>query len=206
MQASSVSVVQRPYSKPLYRISTLATLLLAGAALVGVAPPARADDGQVILATGLGAVAGALIGQSFGGRNATIVGGALGAAVGASAATQSGYQRNRATLNYSNGTYQGGPSATVVYTQPVRVYRTTPTYQPIYQPAYQPVYQAVYEPVYRPVLVRPVVYPIAVYGGTSQNYENQYDSDDRRHQGRGRGWDNDYSDRGDRDDRGGRRR
>ena len=139
MQASPVSVSQRPNSKPLHRISALATLLLVGAALVSVAPQARADDGQVILSTGLGAVAGALIGQSFGGRNGTIVGGAIGAAVGASAATQGGYQRGGRSGGYSAGYYQGGYAAPVVYAPTVQVYRTVPVYQPVYETVYQPV-------------------------------------------------------------------
>lgn len=187
MQASSVSVSQLPNSKPTRSVSALAVLLLAGAALVSVTPQAHADDGRVVLSTGLGAVAGALIGQSVGGRNATIVGGAIGAAIGASAA-QGGYNRGSASVSYSNGGYyQGGYSAPVVYAPPV--------YQPVYQPVYRPV-------------VRPYVYPVAYYGGYRGN-GGRYDSDDRRHDGRG--WDNNRrddrhgggNDRGDRGDRGG---
>ena len=191
MQASSVSVSQLPNSKPTRSVSALAVLLLAGVALVSVTPQAHADDGRVVLSTGLGAVAGALIGQSVGGRNATIVGGAIGAAIGASAA-QGGYNRGGASVSYSNGGYyQGGYSAPVVYAPPV-VYRPAPVYQPVYQPVYRPV-------------VRPVIYPVVYRGGN----DGHYDSDDRRHDGRG--WDNNRrddrhgggNDRGDRGDRGG---
>ena len=182
MQASSVSVSQLPNSKPTRSVSALAVLLLAGAALVSVAPQSRADDGRVVLSTGLGAVAGALIGQSVGGRNATIVGGAIGAAIGASAATQGGHHR-------------GGYSAPVVYAPPV-VVRHAPVYQPVYQPVYRPV-------------VRPVIYPVAYHGGYSRGHSGYYDSDERRHHGRG--WDNNRrddrhgggDDRGDRGNRGG---
>jgi hypothetical protein len=142
--------------------TALVALLIAGAALV-TAPQARADDGRVVLSTGLGAVAGALIGQSIGGRNATIVGGALGAAIGASAATQGGRDRDRGGPGYSGyyqGGYQGGyaPVAPVVYAPPVRVYR-------------------------------PVIYPVAYYGsyGGYRGHGGGYDSDDRRRDGRG--WD-----------------
>lgn len=183
MQASSVSVSQLPNSKPVRSVSALAVLVLAGAALVSITPQARADDGRVILSTGLGAVAGALIGQSVGGRNATIVGGAIGAAIGASAATEGSYRRGGPPVAYSAGYYQGGYAAPVVYAPPV-IYRPAPMYQPVYQPVYQT--------VYRPVL-RPVIYPVAYYGGYRGN-GGDFDSDDRRHDGRG--WDHERGERG----------
>lgn len=145
-------------------------LLLAGAALTGLSSQAHADDGRVVVSTGLGAVAGALIGQSIGGRNATIVGGVLGAAIGASAATQGGNYRSGPPPAYYP------PAAPAVYAPPVQVYRPAPV---IYQPVYQPVYRAEYRPY-----VRPVVYPVYYRGG----HEGRYDSDDRRGHD-GRGWD-----------------
>ena len=182
MQTSSVSVCQPP-TRTLHRsVSALALLLLAGAGLLGIAPQARADDGRVILSTGLGAVAGALIGQSVGGRNATIVGGALGAAIGASAATEGGYRRGGPSVTYSANYGYGVP---VAYAPPV-VYVPATVYQPVYQPIYQPAYQPIYRTVVRPV-IRPIVYPIAYYGAYRSD-GGYYDSDDRRHDDRG--WDN----------------
>ena len=187
MRASTVSVSQLPNSKHARSVTALAILLLLGAALISVAPRAQADDGRVVLSTGLGAVAGALIGQSVGGRNATIVGGAIGAAIGASAATENGHRRNAPAVGHSSGYYQGGYAAPVVYAPPV-MYRPAPVYRSVYQPVYQPVYRSV---------VRPVIYPVAYYGGYGRGYGEHYDSDDRH------GGGNDRGDRGNRGDRGG---
>ena len=182
MQASSVSSSQTRVTRG---TSALLALLLAGAALTGFSNSARADDGRVVLSTGIGAIAGAIIGQSIGGRNATIVGGALGAAIGANAAMQSGNNyRNGPPSGYYQGE-QGGYNAyptvqaPVVYAPPVQVYRPAPV---IYQPVYQPVYHANYRPN-----VRPVVYPVVYRGGRDDRHD-RYDSDDRRGND-GRGWD-----------------
>lgn len=174
MQASSVSISQYNGSNVSGNTRMLSALLIAGVALLSAAQPARADDGQVILATGLGAVAGALIGHSVAGRNGTIVGGAVGAAIGASAATDGYRQRGASYGSYQPGYHHRGyaPAAPVVYAPPVRV-RPVVVYEPAYQPMYRPV-------------VRQVVYPVVYRGG----YHSHYDSDDRRHDGRGRGHDN----------------
>jgi uncharacterized protein YcfJ len=157
----------------------LGALMIAGVTLLAVTPSAQANDGEVVLATGLGAVAGALIGHSIGGRDGTVVGGAIGAALGASAATEGNRRRGASYGSYQSGHYQGAYApAPVVYAPPVRV-RPVPVYEPVYQPVYRPV-------------VRRVVYPV-VYRGA---YHGHYDSDDRHHKGRGRDhsrneWDSD---------------
>ncbi len=187
MQASSVSSSQTRVTRG---TSALLALLLAGAALTGFSNSARADDGRVVSSTGIGAIAGAIIGQSIGGRNATIVGGALGAAIGASAATEGGnyYRNGPSSGSYQGGYYQGGQGgynayppvqARVVVSPPVQYYRPAPV---IYQPVYQPVYRGYYQPN-----VRPVVYPIYNRGGRDERHD-RYDSDDRRGND-GRGWD-----------------
>ena len=112
--------------------------------LLALPTAARADQGNIILGSGLGAVAGAIIGHSVGGRDGAIVGGAIGGAVGASAA--------------SDG-YRTGP--------PPPRYPTHPTY--LAHPSYGPPAHYVYEPVryVRPVhYVPPLVYhaPYRVYG------------------------------------------
>ncbi len=159
--------------------AALILLAIAGTALTSFTNQARANDGQVVLSTGIGAVAGALIGQSIGGRNATIVGGALGAAIGASAATQGHSHRSEPPRGYYQGdtyrqgyrdyqgyqdhrAYQGGYSAY----PPIQVVRVVRPY------ARQVVYPAYYPP-YNPVYYR-------------EDNRGQYDSDDRGGRGRGR--------------------
>lgn len=76
------------------KLGTLASLALLAGALAGVAPPAHADDMHTFLGAGVGAVAGAAIGQSMGGRNGAILGAGAGGLVGASIANQ-GYAQQR---------------------------------------------------------------------------------------------------------------
>lgn len=87
----------------------IAIALLSTAA---VSTAASASDRNVN--TALGAVAGALIGNSVGGRDAALVGGVLGAVVGASV---SGGHDDRRYYGHQQA-YRGQP---VYYREPVRV-------------------------------------------------------------------------------------
>jgi hypothetical protein len=77
-----------------HRARWVGLLVLAGS-LASLAPLARADDFHTVMGAGVGAVAGAFIGQSIGGRNGAIVGAGAGGLVGASMAQQGGYSAQR---------------------------------------------------------------------------------------------------------------
>ena len=81
------------------RIAATLALALAGMG-------AHADNLSPVLGGGLGAVAGAFIGQSMGGRDGAVVGAAIGGATGVVIA--------------SNGERRYEPQRTVVYTEPSR--------------------------------------------------------------------------------------
>lgn len=81
------------------RIAATLALALAGMG-------AHADNLNPILGGGLGAVAGAFIGQSVGGRDGAVIGAAVGGATGVVIA--------------SNGDHRRPPERTVVYTEPPR--------------------------------------------------------------------------------------
>jgi len=85
--------------------SCLSALLL----LTGVASPAWAGDGGTLLGGGLGAAAGAVIGQSVGGKNGAIVGGAVGGATGAAVSTKGSGQSGAMV----GGAIGGGAGAAV---------------------------------------------------------------------------------------------
>lgn len=118
--------------------SKWACLALVAGGLATASSASRADEFNTVLGAGVGAVAGAVIGQSVAGHNGAIIGAGAGGLVGASIAQQRG----------------GYPVATV----PVQaVVSTYPSY-PAYAPAY-PRYQA-------PVVYAPppaVVVPAPVY-------------------------------------------
>ena len=101
------------------KLGTLASLALLAGALAGVAPQARADDVHTFLGAGVGAVAGAAIGQSMGGRNGAILGAGAGGLVGASIANQ-GYaqQRTSPMPAYAPNVYPA-----TYYQQPVMRYQ-----------------------------------------------------------------------------------
>ena len=115
------------------KIGKLAGLALLAGSLAVLAPVAHADDFNTVLGAGIGAVAGAAIGKSVGGRNGAILGAGAGGLVGASVASQ----------NYSGGGYAHNPYPAPTY------YQQAPTYYQ--QPAV--VYQA---PQYR--VVQPITY------------------------------------------------
>lgn len=104
-------------------LRTSATLALAMAGLVGSA--AHADNLNPILGGGLGAMAGAFIGQSVGGRDGAMIGAAVGGVAGVSMASNG---RRR----------EPEPVRQVVYEQP---YRPVPVY------GYQVVERVNYYPV-----------------------------------------------------------
>ena len=101
----------------------VSVVMLATAALSSTA--AMADDRG--LNTVAGAVVGAAIGNSAGGRDGAIVGGILGAAVGNSISTDDRYRR-------------GGYVETRVYSQPAPVYYAPPPPPVYYTPAPRVVY------------------------------------------------------------------
>ena len=153
-------------------LRTTATLALAFAGLAGQA--AHADNLNPILGGGLGAMAGAFIGQSVGGRDGAMIGAAVGGVAGVSIASEGGHRR-----------YE--PPRTVVY-------------EPAYRPAPMVVYQQSYQPApvygYREV-ERVNYYPVHDYGrhgwggherGWDRHDEYRRDGD---HHGGGehRGWD-----------------
>ncbi len=98
----------------------LASFLVLTSALAGMAPLAHADEGRTLLGAGIGAVTGAAIGQSVGGRNGAILGAGAGGLVGASIANQEYSQqghRQHGPLSPANppATYYRPP---VVHYQP----------------------------------------------------------------------------------------
>lgn len=165
------SVLAGPSISGRSRTAHLALLGLLGASLLALTPTVRADQGNIVLGSGLGAVAGAIIGHSVGGRDGAIVGGAIGGAVGASAASNgSGYRTSGPPPRYGRPVVVAPYPAHPTYpTHPS--YPSYPAY-PVYQhyPAYGgPPPRYVYEPVrhVRPVqIVQPVIYraPAPVYG------------------------------------------
>ena len=127
------------------KVGKLASLALLAGSLAVLAPQAHADDFHTVVGAGIGAVAGAAIGNSVGGRNGAILGAGAGGLVGASIASQ---QRG---AGYAPSPY---PVATH-YQQPATYYQPQyPVAQPVtyYQP--QPQYRVV-QPVtyYQPAVV-----------------------------------------------------
>jgi hypothetical protein len=127
-----------------------AALALALAGLAGQA--AHADNLNPILGGGLGAMAGAYIGQSVGGRDGAMIGAAVGGVAGVGIASE-GQRRY----------YE--PARTTVYQES---YRAAPTvvYQESYRPAPVVVYQQPYRPapVYGYREVERISYPVHDYG------------------------------------------
>ncbi|RFO95636.1 hypothetical protein DIC66_17725 [Rhodoferax lacus] len=155
-----------------------AVLALALTGLAGQA--AHADNLNPILGGGLGAMAGAFIGQSMGGRDGAMIGAAVGGVAGVSIASNNGYRRQESVR-------------TVVYDQP---YRQAPVYA-------APVYAApvVVAPSYGYRVVERVnYYPVHDYGrrgwgghdhghdDRSWGRRDEYRHDDHRG-GDHRGWD-----------------
>jgi hypothetical protein len=91
-------------------LRTTATLALALAGLAAQA--AHADNLNPVLGGGLGALAGAYIGQSIGGRDGAMIGAAVGGVAGVSIAS-------------NNERHRQEPVRTAVYEQP---YRQAPVY------------------------------------------------------------------------------
>lgn len=141
-----------------YTPRVLSLALLAGS-LAGLSPLAQADEFQTVVGAGFGAVTGALIGNSIGGRNGAILGAGAGGLVGASIANQRNYSPGYAPNPYPVATtYYQQP--TTYYQQPVAVYQAPqPQYRVVESNTYyqQPVtvYQAPL-PQYR--VVQPVTY------------------------------------------------
>lgn len=164
-------------SHPVLRSGAALALALAG--LVGQA--AHADNLNPILGGGLGAMAGAFIGQSMGGRDGAMIGAAVGGVAGVSIASNNERRRQE-------------PVRTVGYDQP---YRQAPVYAvPVHA---APVYVA---PSYGYRVVERVnYYPVRDYGhrgwgGHGRGHDegpwgrrDGYRHDDQRGGGEHRGWD-----------------
>lgn len=115
-------------------LAKLASVALLVGGLAGLAPQAaHADEFQTVLGAGVGAVTGAVIGKSVGGRNGAIIGAGAGGLIGASIANQNGYARGYAPSGYVASTYYA-PQPTYVVQAPQPQYRVV---QPVtyYQPA-----------------------------------------------------------------------
>ena len=90
----------------------------AAAALVSLCLlSANAMANDAIVGAIIGGGAGAFVGQSFGGRDATIIGGALGAAAGVAIASD----RGRTSYVERRVEYIPPPPPQIYYEQPVRV-------------------------------------------------------------------------------------
>ncbi len=146
-------------------VGKLAGFAILATSLVALSPQAHADEFQTVVGAGFGAVTGALIGNSIGGRNGAILGAGAGGLVGASIANQRNYSPGYAPNPY--------PVANTYYQQPVAVYQAAqPQYRVIEPTVYyrQPVtvYQAP-PPQYR--VVQPVTYyQPSVYVTAPSNY------------------------------------
>ena len=173
MHTPRVSHLSSPLTKPLAaRLGAVASLALLTGALAGVAPLAHADDVHTFLGAGVGAVAGAAIGQSMGGRNGAILGEGAGGLVGASIANQ-GYAHQRHgpmppayAPNAYPATYYQQP--VVRYQPPVAVWQAPP-------------------PHYRHV--QPITYyqqPVVTWQAPPQEYRNwRKERHNHRHHDRG---------------------
>ena len=140
--------------------------LLAGT-LAGLAPLAHADDVHTFLGAGVGAVAGAAIGQSIGGRNGAILGAGAGGLVGASIANQGYAQQRPSPLPPA---YAPNPYPATYYLPPVA--------------HYQPPVVAWQPPPQQVRYVQPVTYyPQPAY--TWQAPQQQYNWREERHHGHG---------------------
>lgn len=119
MHTPRVSQLSSPLTNAITaRAGTLASLVLLAGALAGAAPLAHADDVHTFLGAGVGAVAGAAIGQSMGGRNGAILGAGAGGLVGASIANQGYAQQRPMPPAYAPNVYPA-----TYYQQPVVHYR-----------------------------------------------------------------------------------
>lgn len=123
------------------RAGMLASLVLLTGGLAGMPAAAHADDLHTILGAGVGAVAGAAIGNSLGGRNGAIVGAGAGGLVGASIANDGyGYRRSNASVQV----YAPNAYPVSYYQQPAVVWQAPqPQYRVVQPVAYYP------QPVYR---------------------------------------------------------
>lgn len=110
-------------------LRTTAVLALAWAGIAGQS--AHADNLNPVLGGGLGAMAGAFIGQSVGGRDGALIGAAVGGVAGVSIASDGAHRRYEQprTVVYQEAyrpapvmVYeQPRPAPVVVYQQPYRV-------------------------------------------------------------------------------------
>lgn len=102
-------------------LRTTATLALAWAGLAGSV--AHADNLNPVLGGGLGALAGAFIGQSMGGRDGAMIGAAVGGVAGVGIASNGERRRQEPA---GTAVYPQRPAPVVVYEQP---YRPMPVYR-----------------------------------------------------------------------------
>lgn len=125
--------------------------LVAGACATA-SSTSHANDANLVLGAGVGAIAGAVIGQSVAGRNGAIIGAGAGGLVGASIAQRGGY---------------GYPAAAVAV-QPVNAYPAYPAY-----PGYR--YQAPAPTYYAPppaVVYQPPVYRVETWRAPQHRHDH----------------------------------
>jgi Glycine zipper len=131
--AAIIPILARVRGRAMLNKKCFGAVLLAAAAVSGTAM--AGDRGTN---TAVGAVVGAAIGHSAGGRDGAIVGGVLGAAVGNSISTEDDYYRGG--RGYASATYY---SPAYVESRPVYVEQA-----PVYYEAPRPVYYEAPRPVY----------------------------------------------------------
>jgi hypothetical protein len=150
-------------------LRSTATLVLALAGLAGQA--AHADNLNPILGGGLGALAGAFIGQSVGGRDGAMIGAAVGGVAGVSIASDGQRRRHEPERTV---VYQQRPAPVVVYEQ---AYRPAPVY------GYREVERVNYYPVHD--------YGRRGWGGHERGWErhDEYRREWDHRGGEHRGWD-----------------
>jgi hypothetical protein len=144
--------LRRQGEKAMKTIKIAGGALIAAAALCGSIVSTSAAADNLPLNTVIGAGAGALLGNSFGGRNGALVGGLLGAAAGVAISSQ------RQAVAYGPPVYQQQGYAQQGYAQQQYEYAAPPVYAP---PAYaQPAPVYVQAPVYAPA---PMYAPAPIY-------------------------------------------
>jgi hypothetical protein len=125
--------------KELQELNMLSKKWMTAVVLIGAAMSTTAFADERGVNTAIGAVVGAVIGNSVHGRDGAVVGGVLGAAIGASANTYGGPRYYNESRTYERP---------VVYAQPATYYRPAPAYdnpRPVYVAGYYGGHDRYYE-------------------------------------------------------------
>jgi len=102
---------------------------IAAALLATAAVSTTASAGDRGVNTALGAVAGALIGNSVGGQDAAVIGGLLGAVVGNTLTDNDEGRRHARRSGYAAPVYYRQPAQARPYYREVRSVRYAPSYR-----------------------------------------------------------------------------